>query len=223
MPADRDNLNAMNVAAALRQTPQTSASAHGLTMGRDNISNAVYASMQEVPGIYAGDDELVQYCRSRRISVAVVSWDGVLQVADGTGIRRVNYAPDEKAEAIRRILAQTNIAVYKSPGHWERIDGARNPEMDDALALIPNAPQPSILQLTQQARLAFGILGLPLGRFDGIDRAFRRIALESHPDKAGKEGEERFKRAAEAKDVLSTIAQDPKKKDKVLRLALTDT
>ena len=222
MPTNRDNINAMNVAAALRQTPQTNASWRGLMARRDNVSNAVYAAMQEVPGIYAGEDELVQYCRLRGISVAVISWDGMLQIADATGIRRVNYVSGEKEEAMRRILAQTNIAVYKSPGHWERIDGARKPEFDDALALVPNAPEHSILRMTQDVRNAFGILGLRLGQFDDVNRAFRQIALRFHPDKVGVQGADRFKQAAAAKETLTRIAENPKEKDKVLKLALTE-
>jgi hypothetical protein len=222
MPA-RGNINAWNMIAALHQTPETRDSAQRLMADRDEVPNEVYAAMQEVPGIYAGDDELIQYCRLRGISVAVVSWDGELQIANANGIQRIAYGPGGQTEALRRALAETDMALYKSPGHWERIDGAREPELTDALALVPNAPQPSILRMSQQVRDAFRILGLGLGQFDDVTAAFRRRARSSHPDKQGEQATEHFKRLVAARDLLETIAQNPAEKDKVRQLALTDT
>lgn|GEM_PF-4085192 len=122
MPQDRDNINAWNMIAALHQTPRTTSSAHRLMADRDEVPNDVYASMQEVPGIYAGDDELVQYCQLKGLRVAVVSWNGELQIADGNGIQQVNYDEGGQAEALQGVLAETDLALYKSPGHWERIN-----------------------------------------------------------------------------------------------------
>ncbi|NTX08792.1 hypothetical protein [Myxococcus sp. CA040A] len=80
--------------------------------------------MQEVPGIYAGDDGLVQSCKSKGVRVAVVSWNGELQIADANGIQPVNYEESGQTEALRNALLETDISLYKSPGHWERIERA---------------------------------------------------------------------------------------------------
>ncbi|AKF86215.1 hypothetical protein MFUL124B02_23370 [Myxococcus fulvus 124B02] len=122
MPQDRDNINAWNMIAALHQTPRTTTSAHRLMADRDEVPNDVYAAMQEVPGIYAGDDELVQYCQAKGVSVAVVSWNGELQIADGNGIQSVHYDEGGQEEALNQALTSTDLALYKSPGHWERIE-----------------------------------------------------------------------------------------------------
>lgn len=55
----------------------------------------------------------------------------------------------------------------------------------------------------------YQILGVPRNASqDEIKRAYRRLALKYHPDKAGKENESKFKELNEAYQVLS----DPKKK-----------
>lgn len=219
---ERGNVNAWNIMTALHQTPATHGSANRMMTGRHDVSNAVYAAMQAVPGVYAGDDELVQYCRLRRISAAVVSWNGELQIADGTGIRTVAYPQGGQAEALRQALAETDMALYKSPDHWERIDSVRELELDRALALVPNAPSPSILHMSQDVRQAFGLLGLPLGDFDHLDQAFRRMARPVHPDKGRAPDAEAFKRLGQARDLLKKIAEDSEAKDQVKLLALTD-
>lgn len=219
---ERGNVNAWNTISALYQTPQTHASATNLMAGRHDVPNETYAAMQAVPGIYAGDDELVQYCRLRRLSVAVVSWNGELQIADGNGVRPVAYTLGAQQEALRRVLAQTDIALYKAPGHWERIRGLHEPELDHALALVPNAPEPSILHMSQEVRSAFRLLGLPLGAFDGVAHAFRQQSRAVHPDKVDEQGEEAFKRLGNARDLLERIASDGEVRKQVELLALTE-
>lgn len=55
----------------------------------------------------------------------------------------------------------------------------------------------------------YQILGVPrTATTDEIKRAYRKLALEYHPDRAGKEAEARFKEINEAYQVLS----DPKKR-----------
>jgi Domain of unknown function (DUF4157)/Fic/DOC family len=122
MPPGRDNINAWSMITALHQTPDTSHRVQELMADRHDVPNEVYAAMQAVPGLYAGDDELVQYCQLRQIRVAVVSWNGDLHIADQYGLHEQRYQPDRQAEALRGALGTTTMALYKSPGHWERID-----------------------------------------------------------------------------------------------------
>lgn len=65
----------------------------------------------------------------------------------------------------------------------------------------------------------YAILGVPKGAgADEIKRAYRKLAHQYHPDKAGKEHEEKFKEVNEAYQVLS----DTQKREAYDRFGTTD-
>jgi hypothetical protein len=116
-------LNALHVAAALTQTGD-GADAH-MIEGRHNIPDTVYALLQAVPGIYAGDDELIQWCRhhNRRVTVMDPSQplaNGALAVFSPEG-RDVVPCTEENLWDRARYWANSTPVLYKTPGHWERV------------------------------------------------------------------------------------------------------
>jgi hypothetical protein len=108
----------------------------------------------------------------------------------------------------------------------------KHAENNNAMALVTSATRQSIPRMSDDVGRAFGILGLLSGDFGGVEAAWRRIALASHPDKGG--DVERFKLALNARTtLLKQMAKGPVKqisegqeeeeKDKVQKLALTES
>ena len=63
---DSSTNNAHQVAMALASVPWIyQEQAAVLVTGRHGVPNSVYAALQKVPGIHAGEDELVQWCRMK--------------------------------------------------------------------------------------------------------------------------------------------------------------
>ena len=115
-------LNAQNVAAALFQT-LSDRKARELITGRHNIPNDVYALLQAVPGIYAGEDELIQWCRLTNRRVTVVDSNGTLAIFSRGGRHPIPVTLENIHAKARRAIDGTDLALYKTPNHWERISG----------------------------------------------------------------------------------------------------
>lgn len=122
--ASTPELNANNIVAALSQTPGLRASfIHRITFGRHNVPNNVYAQLQAVPGIYAGEDELEQWCILKKKKVAVVDADGTLTVFNEDGSReRKEYTDQNKDEVLKQTLKDADLGLFKTPSHWRRIN-----------------------------------------------------------------------------------------------------
>jgi len=113
--------NAQMVAAAVVQT--------GLERVVPNfrqleIPNDVYADMVRIPGIYAGEDELcalTQLPEYKGRTVAMIDTDGTI-ACFRNGVREsVTYTSENLDEVLGRVLAEADIALYKTPNHWRRI------------------------------------------------------------------------------------------------------
>jgi hypothetical protein len=119
---DNQALNALNVAAALSQTSPEFA---GLALGRHNIPNSVYRLLQAVPGMYAGEDELQQWCMryNQRVTVidATAALDnGALVVFSPEG-RTVVPVTEADMYHVAREWGRRTLVLFKTPGHWERV------------------------------------------------------------------------------------------------------
>ena len=124
--ADRRTLNALNVANALHQTfPLYRGFVDALVVGRHQVPNTVYAAMQAVPGLYAGDDELIQWCGLTNQTVVVVDSAGTLAVYSARGRDAWFLIHGYQYQAVNDAWATADIALYKTPGHWERIVSVR--------------------------------------------------------------------------------------------------
>jgi hypothetical protein len=131
----RSAMNALNIANAMYQTfPDSPNAVAEMVSGRHHVPNAVYAAMQSVPGLYAGEDELIQWCRLRNVRVAVVDANGMLAVFSANGREPWAVTHENLYQRAMQAIAETNFALYKSPGHWERIT---------AMDVTPPQPQPT--------------------------------------------------------------------------------
>jgi hypothetical protein len=123
MPENRV-LNAINVAEALSQT--YGGEYDDRIDGRTEIPNDVYALLQAVPGIYAGDDELEQWCRLTNRKVAVLDStaapdSGALRVFSAQGRRIVRVTGANMYDRARDMARRGMLVLYKTPVHWERV------------------------------------------------------------------------------------------------------
>lgn len=124
-------MNAMGVAAALSQDPATAAHAPAFVAGLERVPNSVYGAMVATAGTYAGEDELTLYsglARNRDRTIAVVDADGtLLKIRNG---ERSRVSIDSGGTADRQavldaLLAEADVALYKTQNHWQRIDVRR--------------------------------------------------------------------------------------------------
>lgn len=113
--------NRDHVEAALRQTPFLAEDALDLLIGRARIPNRVYAALQRIPGIYAGEDEIHQWCRLSGKSVAIVNAIGILLTFSAQGRKVVVQGEKTDRDLLTRVLENCDVGVFKSSGHWERI------------------------------------------------------------------------------------------------------
>jgi hypothetical protein len=133
IPDTRQNMtrNAHQVAMALFGLPWVTRRQAALLMrGRVEIPNAVYAALQKVPGVRAGEDELTQWCQLKTADsrhprrVLVVDMQGALYQFDAKGGHRIPMNSDDKETVRERVLEAAResgqIALFRSGNHWER-------------------------------------------------------------------------------------------------------
>lgn len=116
--------NANNIMAALVQTGHRDIAAQ--FRGIDEVPNDVYAQMQAIPGMFAGDNEIVQWCMYQSANghlqeVTVVDADGTLSVFSATGRRQITVTRENRLAKAQESIKTTGIGLYKTPGHYERI------------------------------------------------------------------------------------------------------
>jgi hypothetical protein len=115
--------NARRVIAALLQTPETRA--YGVDLadrGLSLVSNGTIAALQSVAGMHAGEAEIGQWCAAHGTGVLVADANGRLSRVDGRGARRLRADPDAGKALVERALRRRQIVLFKTPGHWRRID-----------------------------------------------------------------------------------------------------
>lgn len=127
-PDVRTASNANQVALALYQSGVPIQVVRELTLGRHLVSNAAYAALQAIPGMYAGEEELIQWCALRGQRVAVVYQNGNVAIFSGEGRTDIPIDPSNRHTEILDALRSANLSLYKTPNHWERITQyRRNP------------------------------------------------------------------------------------------------
>lgn len=124
-------MNAMGVAAALSQDPANAANAPAFVAGLERVPNSVYGAMVATAGTYAGEDELTLYsglARNRDRTIAVVDADGTLLKIRNGERNRVSIDSGGTADrqaVLHALLAEADVALYKTQNHWQRIDVRR--------------------------------------------------------------------------------------------------
>jgi hypothetical protein len=94
--------------------------------GIGDVSNAVYRLMQAVPGIYAGDDEINQWCSLHKQTVFVASSDGtVREFGEQTRQDLPGDAPALKAR-LHQLVDLPAIVLWKTANHFERVIAVSN-------------------------------------------------------------------------------------------------
>lgn len=114
------NYNAHLVTSALSQTPETANLAVEMMGGRHSVPNRVYAQMVRIPKIYIGEDELSAFSQLRENIVLVDSDGTIARFRNGTR-EAIPYEDASKNEVLARAIAGADIALYKTPHHWQRI------------------------------------------------------------------------------------------------------
>jgi hypothetical protein len=123
--------NALRVIAALLHTPQSRPLGIALAeRGLSQVSNAVVAALQAVPGVFAGEDEIQQWCLLKQTPVLVVDCNGSLREIRGGGITLLESEGNSVRAQVRRVLSDQGIALFKTPGHWCRIVAVLSPDCD---------------------------------------------------------------------------------------------
>ena len=115
--------NAKRVIASLLQTPETRA--YGIALadrGLSLASNGTIAALQSVAGMHAGEAEIGQWCAAHGTGVLVVDANGRQSRIDARGARKVRADPGAGKALIDRALRRRQIVLFKTPGHWRRID-----------------------------------------------------------------------------------------------------
>jgi hypothetical protein len=96
--------------------------------GLDQVGDDIYRLMQAVPGIYAGDDEINQWCALRDEHVFVASNDGTIR----------EFGPDTRRDLagdatilraqLHRLIQAGEIVLWKTDVHFERVTGIAGPK-----------------------------------------------------------------------------------------------
>jgi hypothetical protein len=119
---------ALNANQAVAALTQTSVEYADLMTGRHALSNQVYALLQAVPGIYAGEDELLQWCmrgQGKRVVVldsTLPLGNGALAVYTAAGRQVVPVTAENLYDSARQAAAGATLVLFKTAGHWERVD-----------------------------------------------------------------------------------------------------
>lgn len=110
--------NAQQMAAELSRTPAYAPWALEVMSGRHEIPNAIYASFQRIRGMYAGEDELIQWTRiqeNRRKTVVMMDDEGTL--AEFRSGARTTF----NQGLVETHLRQADLVLYKTGDHWAQL------------------------------------------------------------------------------------------------------
>ncbi|HEY5722745.1 MAG TPA: hypothetical protein VIT45_10520 [Allosphingosinicella sp.] len=121
--AAQPRANARRVLACLLQTPETRARGIALAdRGLGAAGNGTIAALQSVAGMHAGEAEIAQWCSARRTEVLVVDSNGRIARIGPRGARGMRPEPAAGKALIGRALGRGRIALFRTNGHWRRID-----------------------------------------------------------------------------------------------------
>ena len=118
------NRNAHAMVTALYQTGVVNdEDLRFLMEGRHAIPHNVLAAMQRIPGIYAGDEEIQQWCmhgEANRI-VFVIDINGTLTRFDSNGSQPVPYTALNRLEVLTNGINTSTVTLFKTPNHWRQV------------------------------------------------------------------------------------------------------
>ncbi|WP_324104434.1 hypothetical protein [Noviherbaspirillum sp.] len=117
--------NANQVTAMLLQTPQTRAMTQDLTFGRYSVPNRAYANLVKIPGIYLGVEELTAFSAledNRGKKFLVVDRDETLTRIRNGERTTLSYTPESRSSVVAAAIGDADVALYKTPQHWQRIE-----------------------------------------------------------------------------------------------------
>ena len=116
-----DAINANEVKQALLQSGRRNVYPAGLY----DVPENVYAMLQAVPRIYAGDDEINKWCALRNQVVMVAGSDGSLW--EFQALSRTALSPDHKTlkQKLHARISENGIVLWKTSRHFERVTSIR--------------------------------------------------------------------------------------------------
>lgn len=118
---ENKSLNAQNMFMLLFQTAEWAAD---MMYGRHEADNALYQKLQCIPGMFAGDDEINQYCRLKNVKVHVFeegqSFRSYPSVNPGRSFDVVDCTT-EKEKKLKQAMLQDTIKIFKFANHYVRV------------------------------------------------------------------------------------------------------
>jgi len=125
-PHRKWGLNAQVVAMNLLPIPIIGDEVLDLIQGHHQVPNRLLAQLQAIPGIYAGDTEILQWAQLRRRNVYILEGNGTFIRFNPNGTQ--TPLPVPTLEDIDELLAdENNVLLYKYPNHWVRLTGLARP------------------------------------------------------------------------------------------------
>lgn len=104
--------------------------------GIHSIDLATYTMMQALPGMYAGDDEIIQWCVLRGKTVYVVAIDGTVFKYDGDGSARMAGSDEKLKTDLHQIIRDHGIVLWKTENHFERVIGVTAMQVENISAQL---------------------------------------------------------------------------------------
>jgi len=133
------NRNAHAIVTALYQTGVVNDDDLRFLMeGRHAIPHNVLAAMQRIPGIYAGDEEIQQWCMhgEENRAVFVIDINGTLTRFDSNGSQNVPYTALNRTAILANGMNTSTVTLFKTPNHWRQVTAIRGvappPPVDDS-------------------------------------------------------------------------------------------
>ncbi|XXX72211.1 hypothetical protein WMF30_31645 [Sorangium sp. So ce134] len=125
MPEDPRG-NMLRVVAALLQTPFTRDRGMALVAdGVAGLSNEACAALQAVPGVFAGDAEIEQWCVLTGRKAVVVEASGAARVISAAGQAEIHDTEPDLRRSLDELFCEEVAVLFKTPGHWRRVLGVR--------------------------------------------------------------------------------------------------
>lgn len=116
--------NLLRVVAALLQTPATRARGLDLFGERlTGLSNEVCAALQSVPGVFAGEPEIEQWCTLTGRRAGVVHEDGVVRLMSSGGSEQIDAGDGDLDSLVEGLLAASVVVLFRTDGHWQAVTG----------------------------------------------------------------------------------------------------
>lgn len=115
-------LNAQVVAMNLLPIPIIGDEVLDLIQGHHLVPNRLLAQLQAIPGVYAGDTEILQWTQLRHQNVYVLENNGTFIHFTPDGTQR-RLPPPTLAYISELLTDEQNVLLYKYPNHWVRCTG----------------------------------------------------------------------------------------------------